>query len=130
MGDRANIFIQDQFTDGEGVYLYSHWGGVSHLARGVEALQHDFARARWNDGAYLARVVFQQILDADGLNETGYGISTYLLDNEYPILVVDTRHQLVGLVPQGTERQRLIGNPDALPLSEVASLPLPADAWG
>ena len=102
MGSRGNIVVvqhSEQEADGE-VYLYTHWGGEglplyvqSTLAR----------RERWDDESYLARMLFCSLLGPDELGEdTGLGISTYLGDNEYPLLKVDTALATVSMVdPDG-----------------------------
>ena len=51
---------------------------------------------RWDDEAYLGRIIFEGIVPFDEHGEeTGYGISTYLGDNAYPILVIDPAAQKV-----------------------------------
>jgi len=73
VGERGNIIVQD----GEDrVYLYTHWGG----AEIGQVLQRALAkRWRWDDAQYLARIIFDE----------------RLLDNEYPLLVVDCDSQTV-----------------------------------
>lgn len=83
MGDRSNIVIQDGGRENR-VYLYSHWRGQSVLKSAV----HGLRSGRVDDPAYLARIVFQHMLDGDK-GETGYGISTTIQDNEHPILVIE-----------------------------------------
>ena len=93
MGDRGNIAIQ-QPSDGATarVYLYSHWGG-SELP---SVLQTALARkVRWDDPAYLARIIFDAMTEGEQGEETGYGISTFISDNEHPILVVDCGTQTI-----------------------------------
>lgn len=109
MGDRANVFIPDAVEQGKeptGVYLYTHGSGY-HLPRVVaEALGR---KVRWDDGQYLARIIFCQMLQSAGPNElrqeTGFGISGQIGDNEYPILVVDPERQEVRMAEEGTERE-------------------------
>jgi len=98
MGDRGNIVVNmDRPHDNEEVYLYTHWGGselkkmlASALARG---------RSRWDDPGYLARIIFCDMilgLGEDGIHSvTGLGITTYLTDNDHPILRVDCELRLV-----------------------------------
>jgi hypothetical protein len=91
MGDRANIVMH--FDDGGQVWFYTHWAG-SELA---ETLQAALKRgeSHWDDPAYLARIIFCEMVrdDIDGL--TGYGISTSEQDNEHPYIHVDTTTQTV-----------------------------------
>lgn len=96
MGDRANVHIPTSATPGEGVYLYTHWGGYD--------LPHDVQTAlakkwRWDDGPYLARIIFDQMTVNDHGKETGFGIWTSICDNEHPIVVVNPETQTVQFVP-------------------------------
>lgn len=94
MGDRGNIVIQE--APGKRVYLYTHWSGSDIAKTAKRALAR---KQRWNDPAYLARIVFCEMIGHDDVGalqgETGFGISTGLCDNEHPILVVDVEHQSV-----------------------------------
>ncbi len=91
MGDRGNIVVVDEF-DIPAVYLYSHWGGyelgdtlATVLSRGQ----------RWDDGSYLARMIFCEMVKGSETGETGFGISTAPPDNEHAYLVVDIKGQRV-----------------------------------
>lgn len=89
MGDRANIVVRDRYLlDGgpsEAIFLYSHWGGYEL----PEVLRKALAkRWRWDDGAYLARIIFDEMIGDEQGGETGYGISTRICDNEYDLLVL------------------------------------------
>lgn len=90
MGDRGNIAIVDQ---GQRVYLYTHWHGSEIKAITKQALAR---KQRWGDAPYLARIVFQTMLAGDD-GETGFGISTCIGDNEYPVVVIDCDAQAVHL---------------------------------
>jgi hypothetical protein len=80
------------------IYLYSHWGG-SELPT---VLQKALAkRWRWADPAYLARIIFDEMIEGEGGNETGYGISTFQPDNEHLILVVNCQSQTVTAESEG-----------------------------
>jgi len=86
MGDRGNIKVGK-------VYLYTHWGGSNLKTVLKKALSR---KQRWNDEAYLTRIIFCEMIieEEQGLNEeTGFGISTKIQDNENPILEVDVEHQ-------------------------------------
>lgn len=89
MGDRVNIAVQ---ADGKRVYFYGHWSGYPAPWLVQEALKR---RERWNDPPYLARIVFCHFMDGDYNRTTGFGISTSLGDNEYPLIVVDCDAQQV-----------------------------------
>lgn len=90
MGDRANIVVRDRWVknpgEREAVVLYSHWGGYEL----PETLRLALAkRARWDDESYLARIIFDVMLEGAHGEETGFGISTRLPDNQYDLLVLE-----------------------------------------
>lgn len=98
MGDRANVYVKDY--NNTGVYLYTHWSGYELPGIVRDAL----ARGEWHDdGAHLARIVFQQMIDGDS-GTTGYGISAHLCDNEHPIIVLDPQEETVSFAEEGDER--------------------------
>ncbi len=92
MGDRANICFHD---DGGTIYFYTHWEG--------EELQNTLRAALirgkdcWGDNAYLARIIFCEMIKNNVLGLTGYGISTYLGDNEHPLIHVYPIAQTVSI---------------------------------
>ena len=85
MGDRGNIVLD--FGSQRFIYLYTHWQG-SHLAEILRAALSR-GRGRWGDAAYLARIVFSEMVRDELLEVVGYGLSPYLTDNEHDLLVVD-----------------------------------------
>lgn len=92
LGDRGNIAVLQ--SDGDQVWLYSHWGGTEL----PERLQDGLAagRGRWNDEPYLTKIIFGYAVPNDNWQEeTGYGISCRMQDNEHPINVVDIPKQRV-----------------------------------
>ena len=91
MGDGANVKI----VDGEStIYLYTHWDG-SDLPKIVsKALSR---RQRWDDGPYLARIIFEQMIEDDAKGETGYGISANLGDGADRIVTVNVNKQEVSI---------------------------------
>lgn len=97
MGDRANIAVIHKNKDQ--IWLYSHWGGSDlheRLQAGLKA-----GKGRWNDESYLTKIIFGHAVPADNwTEETGYGISGCLQDNEYPILVVDVGEEFVYVIPE------------------------------
>ena len=105
MGDRGNIYVKQHPAPGAasgGIFIYSHWSGF----RLPELLQDALKKgeSRWDDEPYLTRIIAQGIFgDDDGI--TGYGITTYLTDNDYPVLVVDSERRMVGVAeaPRGTD---------------------------
>lgn len=92
MGDRANVFIQED-EDGTGVYLYTHWSGTELPGMVQEALAG--GRGRWDDPAYLARIVFCRMVRGHETGETGFGISVHIPDGNTRVLVLDTTKQQV-----------------------------------
>ena len=88
MGDRANVKVVDGDST---VYLYTHWAGTELPETLARALGR---QARWDDGQYLARIIFQEMLgDDDGA--LGYGISSTVVDGDDRVLVVDVDKQVV-----------------------------------
>jgi hypothetical protein len=87
MGDRANIVVRDRYAKGEreAVFLYSHWGGYEL----PDVLRKALARNdRWGDDPYLARIVFEEMIEVDRGGATGFGIATRMPDNEHDLLVL------------------------------------------
>ncbi len=81
MGDRGNIIVKSGDST---VYLYTHWTG-SDLP---ESIKKSLTRAtdRWNDGQYLARVLFQDMI-GDNTRTSGFGISSTIGDGGTDITV-------------------------------------------
>lgn len=85
MGDRGNIIIEaDGETFPHPVFFYTHWCGSSLPAILKAALKK--GKERWDDPAYLARVLFQQMIGNDS-DITGFGISTSLGDGGTEVYV-------------------------------------------
>jgi len=81
MGDRNNIKIT--YTNGQSIYLYSHWGGSELREIVVKALEKS---GRVDDESYFARVLFCKMLGddlRDWRGETGFGIAPYAPDQDY-----------------------------------------------
>lgn len=94
MGDRGNI----KFTSGENhapIYLYAHWHGYKLPIMLRDAL--DAGRGRWGDDSYITRICVSRMVGAAGDHdsETGWGLSTYETDNEYPITECDVEGSTV-----------------------------------
>lgn len=82
MGDRGNIIVKDSDST---VYLYTHWTGSdlpevikSGLVRGKD---------RWDDGSYLARILFCEMVKGQEMDTTGFGISSVMGDGGTDIIV-------------------------------------------
>jgi len=84
MGNRGNIKVGE-------VYLYTHWEGSDLKEILKQALIR--GKERWDDEAYLTRIIFCEMIKNNVMESTGYGISTYICDNEHPILEVDCNKQ-------------------------------------
>ena len=85
MGARSNIVVKQH--DGSSVWLYGHWMGEDSINVVAEVLSQ---RERWSDAPYLARMLFSKMTENEPKdNSIGYGISTYMCDNEYPIIVIN-----------------------------------------
>lgn len=93
MGDRGNIIVKDR---GSQVFLYTHWGGYELPNVLKDALIR--GEDRWNDGQYLARVIFCEMVKDDIEGTTGYGISSVIGDGGKDI-TVDVDTQTVNGVP-------------------------------
>lgn len=94
MGDRGNICIKQE--DGSNIIFYSHWSGDELFDNLRDALIR--GKSRWEDGLYLSRIIFCEMIKQDGLDGlTGFGISTHVEDNEHPIFVVDITNSAISL---------------------------------
>jgi hypothetical protein len=98
MGDRGNIYIKDADS---GIYLYTHWAGTELPVTVRNALAR---QQRWDDGPYLARILFDTLTEGETGSESGYGISSVIGDNGHLIVVVDVDAQTVTFAPQGQEK--------------------------
>jgi len=99
MGDRANVVMRPAYSKvaGDGpqdIWLYAHSKGPGVLGAVYETLKR---RQRWDDFAYLTRMVFCAMVKGEESGETGYGISTRMMDNEHDILVLDEATKTVSL---------------------------------
>jgi hypothetical protein len=91
MGDRGNIKIY-QANDNDPVYLYCHWRGSEIYG----ILKRTLARReRWDDPAYLTRMIFCEMVKGHEQDATGFGITTSIVDNEHTILGVNCEAQEV-----------------------------------
>lgn len=96
MGMRRNIALSYDDKSAK-IYLYTHWG-----AEGLEntlAASLNRARERWNDDSYLARVIALDMFKEAGEDLTGYGLSPFEIDPEFPTLEVDLNASTVNGVP-------------------------------
>ena len=81
------------------IYFYTHWGALD--------LEDDLRQAlirgesRWNDPAYLARIIFSEMIRHDVMGVTNFGIDVVECDPEYPTIEVDLINRTVDGVPFG-----------------------------
>lgn len=104
MGDRGNVFFVDKVSGKQldGIYMYTHWSGGSLPWLVQAALKR--GKGRWGDSQYLARIVFCELIQESVMDETGYGLSTQIGDNEHAIIRVDDTKQRVSFHDAGQER--------------------------
>lgn len=108
MGDRANVQMRTNNDTGEGMYLYTHWGGTELPEDLRQALIA--GKGRWGDDIYLSRIIVSRVVGDRWQEETGYGLSTYVGDNEHPIIVVDHDAQTVTMVKE-MDRDAVLAGP-------------------
>jgi len=95
MGDRAVIVIE---KDNSGlfpheIYFYTHWRGSEIKEILQDALKR--GKERWDDGSYLARIIFCSLIGDKKDTTTGFGISTAIVDSEYRLLCVNMEEGVV-----------------------------------
>ena len=96
--DRASIRMKE--SDGKEVVFYTHCKG-SELP---ETLRSALIRgkSRWEDEQYLARIIFCEMVKGSEMEQTGFGISTYVWDGEDRIIDVSCEEMSVTL-PSGVK---------------------------
>ena len=96
MGDRGQVHIKmpdwDAQTDTrrmeDGEWLYTHWGASNLPTVGAEGLAQ--GEPRWGDPEYLARIIFERMLEDASSMETGYGIGTERHGDVWRVVEIDT----------------------------------------
>lgn len=106
MGDRANVYVHE--GDEPGVYLYTHWTGTELPETVRQAL---LRRVRWDDTAYLTRIVFDQMTEGQQGRELGYGISATLGDGADRVVDVDTALRRVTVHGRKTDFEDYVKSP-------------------
>lgn len=100
----ALVFTPKEITQGlekivvdQTIWLYTHWGaeGLEDVLAG--ALER--GRERWDDDGYIARVIASDVFAGAGDDITGYGLTPFVTDDEYPTLFVDLVSMKVNNVP-------------------------------
>lgn len=97
MGDRGNIKIYQDSGDAA-IFFYTHHRGSEIYGVVKRALAR---RKRWDDGAYLARIIFCELVKGDEDGDTGFGISTSISDNEHTIIGVNPNTREVTFESEG-----------------------------
>lgn len=82
MGDRGNIVLD--YGDSRRIYLYTHWN--RHDIKDVLRTSLARARDRWDDPPYLARIIFDDLIDGDR-DTTGFGLDVELGDGDETAVV-------------------------------------------
>lgn len=101
MGDRGNIVVINNL-EAQPLFLYTHWTGTelpATLAAGLKKYP-----VRWEDGIYLARILFCEMVKGSEMAETGFGISTEFCDGNHDMLVVSVPQQKVFTVNEREAR--------------------------
>jgi len=94
MGDRANVAFRTDINSNAHVWLYTHYSGYDLPGMLLAAMKTRQAQARLTDESYLCRILIDRLM-IDHIGETGYGISTRMGDNSYPIIEVDIPAQTI-----------------------------------
>ena len=96
MGMRQNIKME--YSDGNSIYIYSHWGGGETIYESSLHLSLYYALAckkRWDDESYLARIIISEVPKEDIDGHLDFGISPYPFSAEYPTIEVDLKNNTV-----------------------------------
>ena len=76
-----------------GIFFYTHWEGTELPETLKAALER--GRDRWRDNSYLSRIIFSEMIKANVLEDTGYGISVDPGDGRDRVIPVDLDAQTV-----------------------------------
>jgi hypothetical protein len=104
MGDRANIQMIQDGGKSSPLYFYTHWSGYELPTTLQNALKN--GQDRWDDEQYLARIIFCELVGKDTGN-TGFGITSYICDGGYKLLIVDAEKQTVSIT-DGWNSQKIV----------------------
>ena len=96
MGCRGTIEIWEHGAapkdEARPVVLYTHWGANEMEDDLRDVLSR---KKRWNDPAYLSRMIFCRMIRNDIDGETGYGIMTDNINDAEQEIIVDCNRQEV-----------------------------------
>jgi len=96
MGDRGVIECVE--TQGEKIYLYTHWQATELPLLVAQGLAK--GRSRWGDESYLNRILFDSLTGNSG-GETGFGISTWCAGDVWRKVVIDHAEQTAQIFDVG-----------------------------
>lgn len=102
MGNRATfVFEQTGFgeTQAAPIFLYGHYAGYDMMDRLAKALEYAKPRMDMGDETYATRIAVTSMVGDDAYSETGWGLSTYFLDSEHSVPVVNFIDKTVRLLP-------------------------------
>ncbi|PCI27444.1 hypothetical protein COB55_05860 [Candidatus Wolfebacteria bacterium] len=91
MGDRATIILKEE--KGNCIYVYTHWHGSEFSDMLKKAMIK--AKARWDDEVYCNRVLITELCKPAKDEIIGFGVSTYPIESENPVLEVDHGERVV-----------------------------------
>lgn len=96
MGARTTWIIKS--SDEHAIHLYGHWAGEFKILRTQRALA--YARSRWEDETYCARIFMSQLIEDEWDRETGWGVmaghpDTELFEEEYLPITLDVANRRI-----------------------------------
>lgn len=100
MGMRGNVFVFSQKAN-NGVFLYTHDYGLVLPQIVYRAVKRGFSRI--DDSAYLARIIFSEMIAENIFDLLGFGISSKLMDYDYPIIMINCDRGIIG-IKKGSHR--------------------------
>ena len=108
MGNRAVVIVTDR--DGDKICLYAHWGGTVLIDQVQTALRK--YPGRWNDFAYINRIIFSEMIKNDIDSELGFGISCNDIDfDANQIIQIDLHQQTVTINHKNMSIKEFCDNP-------------------
>jgi hypothetical protein len=90
MSTRGQVCIRDKF--GGNVYLYSHYDSYRLMSEVQKALNY---RKQWDNAEYLARMIFEVMLERASEKEYGFGIGTKEHSDIDILVTVDCDQKIV-----------------------------------
>ena len=128
MGCRGTIEIwehADAPKDEESpVVLYTHWGANEMEDDLRDVLSR---KKRWNDPAYLSRMIFSRMIRNDIDGEYGYGIMTDNINDAEQEIIVDCNRQEV--IVKGWDKNDTYTFDDFINPDEIDGEPTTADEF-